>query len=199
MLGKGKAGSAYANLHLVDLHAAPLRALVTRTGIDPVVIDDVISGAIGQVGEQSGNTARRGLLAAGYPESVPGVTVDRQCGSSQQALDFTIVVDVAPWIGRRVRDLAPRAAHQALVRALGALRPAVALSQRSRRSRRSTSLLRLHTPTTRKGAGQQAEHQKLRPAAPQFPHAFPATKPLTPIRASFSQVTGLRRTSTLHV
>ena len=87
-LGKGKPGGAYGDIHPVDLHAVPLRALVARTGIDPAVIDDVISGAVGQIGEQSGNTARWGLLAAGYPESVPGVTVDRQCGSSQQALHF---------------------------------------------------------------------------------------------------------------
>ena len=87
-LGKGKPGGAYADIHPVDLHAASLQALVTRTGIDPAVIDDVISGAVAQIGEQSGNTARWGLLAAGYPESVPGVTVDRQCGSSQQALHF---------------------------------------------------------------------------------------------------------------
>jgi acetyl-CoA acyltransferase len=87
-LGRGKPGGAYADIHPVDLHAASLRALVTRTGIDPAIIDDVISGAVGQIGEQSGNTARWGLLAAGYPESVPGVTVDRQCGSSQQALHF---------------------------------------------------------------------------------------------------------------
>lgn len=87
-LAKGKPGGAYADIHPVDLHAAALRALVDRTGIDPAVIDDVISGAVGQVGEQAGNTARWALLAAGYPESVPGVTVDRQCGSSQQALHF---------------------------------------------------------------------------------------------------------------
>jgi acetyl-CoA acyltransferase len=87
-LAKGKPGGAYADIHPVDLHAASLRAIVERTGIDPARIDDVISGAVGQVGEQSGNTARWALLAAGYPESVPGVTVDRQCGSSQQALHF---------------------------------------------------------------------------------------------------------------
>lgn len=87
-LAKGKPTGAYADIHPVDLHAASLRAIVERTGIDPAGIDDVISGAVGQVGEQSGNTARWALLAAGYPESVPGVTVDRQCGSSQQALHF---------------------------------------------------------------------------------------------------------------
>jgi len=87
-LAKGKPGGAYSEIHPVELHAVPLRAVVERTGIDPSVVDDVISGAVGQVGEQSGNTARWALLAAGFPESVPGVTVDRQCGSSQQAMHF---------------------------------------------------------------------------------------------------------------
>jgi len=87
-LAKGKPGGAYADIHPVDLHAHVLRALVDRTGIDPGVVDDVISGAVGQIGEQSGNTARWALLGAGFPESVPGVAVDRQCGSSQQALHF---------------------------------------------------------------------------------------------------------------
>lgn len=86
-LAKGKPGGAYSEMHPVDLHAVSLRALVERTGIDPASIDDVISGAVGQIGEP-GNTAHWGLLAAGYPESVPGVTVDRRCGSSQQALHF---------------------------------------------------------------------------------------------------------------
>ncbi|GAA4905878.1 acetyl-CoA acyltransferase [Actinomycetospora succinea] len=87
-LAKGKAGGAYAGVHPVELHAHVLRALVDRTGLDPAEVDDVIGGAVGQVGEQSGNTTRFAALAAGFPESVPGVTVDRQCGSSQQALSF---------------------------------------------------------------------------------------------------------------
>ncbi|MFY7067013.1 thiolase family protein [Nocardiopsis changdeensis] len=87
-IAKGRPGGAYADVHPVDLHAHVLRALVERTGIDPARIDDVIGGAVGQVGEQSGNTARWAALAAGFPESVPAVTVDRQCGSSQQALHF---------------------------------------------------------------------------------------------------------------
>ncbi|GHH32367.1 acetyl-CoA C-acyltransferase [Lentzea cavernae] len=87
-LAKGKPGGAYSDVHPVDLHSTVLAALVERTGIDPAVVDDVISGAVGQVGEQSGNIARWSALAAGFPESVPGVTVDRQCGSSQQALHF---------------------------------------------------------------------------------------------------------------
>ncbi len=87
-IAKGKPGGAYSDIHPVDLHAHTLAALVERTGIDPTAVDDVISGAVGQIGEQSGNTARWALLGAGFPESVPGVTVDRQCGSSQQALHF---------------------------------------------------------------------------------------------------------------
>ena len=87
-LAKGKTGGAYSEIHPVDLHSTVLKALVDRTGLDPAAVDDVISGAVGQVGEQSGNTARWAALAAGFPESVPAVTVDRQCGSSQQALHF---------------------------------------------------------------------------------------------------------------
>ncbi|GAA4790265.1 thiolase family protein [Actinomycetospora chlora] len=87
-LAKGKRDGAYAGVHPVELHAHVLRALVDRTGLDPVEVDDVIGGAVGQVGEQSGNTTRFAALAAGFPESVPGTTVDRQCGSSQQALSF---------------------------------------------------------------------------------------------------------------
>ncbi|WP_262851271.1 thiolase family protein [Mumia quercus] len=87
-VAKGKPTGAYASVHPVDLHAHVLRTLVERTGIDPAVVDDVIGGTVGQVGEQSGNNARWALLAAGFPETVPGVTIDRQCGSSQQALHF---------------------------------------------------------------------------------------------------------------
>ncbi|MEV4052963.1 thiolase family protein [Amycolatopsis sp. NPDC049688] len=87
-IGKGKPNGTLAGVHPVDLHAHALRSLVERTGLDPARIDDVISGAVGQIGEQSMNTARWAALAAGLPESVPAVTVDRQCGSSQQAIHF---------------------------------------------------------------------------------------------------------------
>ncbi|WP_370963262.1 acetyl-CoA C-acyltransferase [Amycolatopsis sp. cg9] len=87
-IGKGKPNGTLAGVHPVDLHAHVLRSLVERTGADPARIDDVISGAVGQIGEQSMNTARWAALAAGLPESVPAVTVDRQCGSSQQAVHF---------------------------------------------------------------------------------------------------------------
>lgn len=84
----GRRGGSLAEVHPVDLGAHSLRALVDRTGIDPGAVDDVILGVIDAIGGQSGNVARTALLAAGFPEHVPGVTVDRQCGSSQQAVHF---------------------------------------------------------------------------------------------------------------
>ena len=87
-IGKGKATGALHPVHPVDLFAHSLRALVERTGIDAAVVDDVIGGAVDQVGEQAMNTTRYAALAAGFPESVPATTVDRQCGSSQQAVHF---------------------------------------------------------------------------------------------------------------
>ncbi|HEY4098560.1 MAG TPA: thiolase family protein [Baekduia sp.] len=88
-VGRGKAGKGALNpIHPVDLLAHSLRELVARTGIDPTRIDDVIGGCVDQVGEQSMNTTRYAVLAAGLPESVPATTVDRQCGSSQQAVHF---------------------------------------------------------------------------------------------------------------
>lgn len=86
-IGKPEKG-ALSGVHPGDLSAHTLRALIERAGLDPVLVDDVIWGCVGQVGEQSANVARNSLLAAGFPESVPGVTVDRQCGSSQQAVAF---------------------------------------------------------------------------------------------------------------
>jgi acetyl-CoA acyltransferase len=87
-VGKGKANGALHGVLPVDLLAHSLRELVDRTGIDPATVDDVIAGAVTQVGDQSVNIARNALLGAGFPESVPGTTVDRQCGSSQQAISF---------------------------------------------------------------------------------------------------------------
>ncbi|MET8316994.1 thiolase family protein [Rhodococcus erythropolis] len=87
-IGKGKANGALHGINAVDLLAHSLKAVVERTGIDAALIDDVIGGAVSQAGEQSQNVTRTALLAAGYPESVPGTTVDRQCGSSQQAVHF---------------------------------------------------------------------------------------------------------------
>ena len=87
-IGKGKASGALHDVLPVDLLAHSLKELVARTGVDPAQIDDVIAGAVTQVGDQAVNIARNALLGAGFPESVPGTTVDRQCGSSQQAISF---------------------------------------------------------------------------------------------------------------
>ncbi|MEV7288446.1 thiolase family protein [Streptomyces sp. NPDC093252] len=87
-IGRGRPGGALAHLHPVELLAHTLRALVERSGIDPALIDDVIGGTVDQVGEQAMNTTRYAVLSAGFPESVPATTVDRQCGSSQQAVHF---------------------------------------------------------------------------------------------------------------
>ena len=87
-LGRGKKNGALAGWHPVDLATEPLRALVERTGIDPEIIEDVIMGCVSQVGEQSLNVGRNAALAAGLPETVCGTSVDRQCGSSQQAVHF---------------------------------------------------------------------------------------------------------------
>jgi acetyl-CoA acyltransferase len=84
----GKRGGALAGWHPSDLLAHALRALVERTGIDPGLVDDVVGGCVSQVGEQSTNVARNSWVAAGLPWHVPATTVDRQCGSSQQALHF---------------------------------------------------------------------------------------------------------------
>jgi acetyl-CoA C-acetyltransferase len=84
----GKRGGGLAPVHPADLGAAAITALVTRTGIDPAVVEDVIFGCVDAVGPQAGDIARTAWLAAGYPEHVPGTTVDRQCGSAQQAVHF---------------------------------------------------------------------------------------------------------------
>ncbi len=84
----GKRNGRLKDWHPVDLAGVALRELVARNGIDPTQIDDVIMGCVMQVGEQSLNIARNAVLAAGLPETIPGTTVDRQCGSSQQAAHF---------------------------------------------------------------------------------------------------------------
>ncbi|QGK70390.1 acetyl-CoA C-acetyltransferase [Allosaccharopolyspora coralli] len=84
----GKRGGGLSEIHPADLSAHVLRALVDRSGVDPSAVDDVVWGCVDTVGAQAGNIGRTGWLAAGYPEHVPGVTVDRQCGSSQQAVHF---------------------------------------------------------------------------------------------------------------
>jgi acetyl-CoA acyltransferase len=95
-VGVGKPGKgALEDWHPVDLSAEVLRALVDTTGVPPERIDDVIWGCVSQVGEQSFNVARNAVLAAGFPETVPGTTIDRQCGSSQQSVHFAAAGVVA--------------------------------------------------------------------------------------------------------
>lgn len=84
----GKRNGSLAGVHPVDLGAAAWRGLFDRNDVDPSAVDDVIAGCVDAVGGQAGNIARLSWLAAGFPEEVPGVTVDRQCGSSQQAISF---------------------------------------------------------------------------------------------------------------
>lgn len=82
----GKRNGSLAGIHPADLSARVLNALVERGGVDPADVDDVVWGCVSQAGEQAGNIARTSVLAAGWPESVPATSVDRQCGSSQQAV-----------------------------------------------------------------------------------------------------------------
>ncbi len=86
--GRGRERGALSGLHPVDLYAQTLKGLLKRTQIDPALVEDVITGCVIQVGEQAGNIGRQAVLAAGMPESVPALTLDRKCGSAQQAVDF---------------------------------------------------------------------------------------------------------------
>jgi acetyl-CoA acyltransferase len=109
----GRRNGAYKDTHPVDLSAHILNALAERTGIDPAVVDDVVWGVVGQVGAQALNVGRNAVLGAGWPESVPGTTLDRQCGSSQQAVHFAAAavisgqVDVAVAGGVEVMTQVP--------------------------------------------------------------------------------------------
>jgi acetyl-CoA acetyltransferase family protein len=87
-MGRGRADGSLAGLHPVELLSQTIQGLIARTGIDPGIVDDVICGCVSQVGEQSGTVGRMAWLAAGYPEHVPSTTIDRKCGSSQQAVHF---------------------------------------------------------------------------------------------------------------
>src|SRR5882757_9163589 len=84
----GRRGGGLSGVHPADLGAQVLGALVERSGVDPAAVEDVVFGCLDAVGPQAGDIARTAWLAAGLPEEVPGVTVDRQCGSSQQAVHF---------------------------------------------------------------------------------------------------------------
>lgn len=91
----GKRNGALSGVHAADLSAQVLNGLVERAGVDPALVDDVIWGCVMQAGEQALDIARTAVLSAGWPETVPGVTVDRQCGSSQQSLHFAVAGVIA--------------------------------------------------------------------------------------------------------
>lgn len=91
----GKRNGVLSSVHPADLSSAVLKAVIDRTGLDPAVVDDVVWGCVSQIGEQTFDIARTAVLGAGWPESVPGTTVDRQCGSSQQALSFAAASVIA--------------------------------------------------------------------------------------------------------
>src|SRR5213595_391461 len=84
----GKRGGGLSQVHPADLGAHVLKALLERTGVDPLAVEDVFFGCVDAIGPQAGDIARTCWLAAGLPEEIPGTTVDRQCGSSQQAVNF---------------------------------------------------------------------------------------------------------------
>ena len=84
----GRRNGVFKDIHSVDLASIPLQAIVERNDLDPELVEDVIMGNVSQTGEQAYNVGRNAALAAGFPESVPGVTIDRQCGSSQQSVHF---------------------------------------------------------------------------------------------------------------
>ncbi|MEX2031644.1 MAG: beta-ketoacyl synthase N-terminal-like domain-containing protein, partial [Dehalococcoidia bacterium] len=84
----GKKGGGLSGVHPADLGAHVIKAVVERNDLDPLAVEDVFLGVVDQLGPQAGDLARTCWLAAGYPEEVPGTTIDRQCGSSQQALHF---------------------------------------------------------------------------------------------------------------
>ena len=87
----GKRGGGFSEVHPADMGAHAIGALMDRTGIDPEAVEDVIMGCLDNIGPQSGDIARTAWLAAGLPQTVPGVTIDRQCGSGQQAVHLSLI------------------------------------------------------------------------------------------------------------
>ena len=93
-IGKPEKG-VLSGVHPVDLSALVLNEVTARAGVDPALVDDVIWGSVTQIGEQGGNVGRNAVLAAGFPEDVTAVSIDRQCGSSQQAVTFAAAAVIA--------------------------------------------------------------------------------------------------------
>jgi acetyl-CoA C-acetyltransferase len=122
----GTRKGALAGVHPADLGAHVLRELVARTGVDPAAVEDVIMGCVVQMGPQAGDIARTAWLSAGLPQSVPGVTIDRQCGSSQQALHFAAqgvlsgTQDLVVAAGVENMAMVPMGSNASMLKELGA-------------------------------------------------------------------------------
>jgi acetyl-CoA C-acetyltransferase len=122
----GTRKGALAGVHPADLGAHVLKELMTRTGVDPAAVEDVIMGCVSQLGPQAGDIARTAWLSAGLPQTVPGVTIDRQCGSSQQALHFAAqgvmsgTQDLVVAAGVEQMAMVPMTANSMVVKELGA-------------------------------------------------------------------------------
>jgi acetyl-CoA C-acetyltransferase len=122
----GTRKGALAGVHPADLGAHVLRELMNRTGVDPAAVEDVIMGCVGQLGPQAGDIARTAWLSAGLPQTVPGVTIDRQCGSSQQALHFAAqgvmsgTQDLVVAAGLEQMAMVPMGTNSLVVKELGA-------------------------------------------------------------------------------
>ena len=146
----GRRGGRLSGWHAVDLAAQPLLALVERNDLDPALVEDVIMGCTMTVGEQAMNIARNAALAAGFPDTVPGTTVDRQCGSAQQAVHFAAqavmagAMDVV--IGGGVESMTGCRSGRPPTRARRGLRPDVPAST-------SSSSTRASAPRRSPGAG----------------------------------------------
>ncbi|MGI8663475.1 MAG: acetyl-CoA C-acetyltransferase [Acidimicrobiales bacterium] len=121
----GRRGGSLAQIHPADLGAITLNALMDRTGIDPGAVEDVVMGCLDTVGPQAGDVGRTAWLAAGLPEHVPGVTIDRQCGSSQQAVHFAAqavmagVSDVVVAAGLQNMSMIPISSAMTVTEAMG--------------------------------------------------------------------------------
>ncbi|MEK6442492.1 acetyl-CoA C-acetyltransferase [Pseudonocardia sp. T1-2H] len=122
----GTRKGALAGVHPADLGAHVLKELMTRTGVDPAAVEDVIMGCVSQLGPQAGDIARTAWLSAGLPQTVPGVTIDRQCGSSQQALHFAAqgvmsgTQDLVVAAGVEQMAMVPMTSNAMVVKELGA-------------------------------------------------------------------------------
>ncbi len=149
----GKRKGSLADVHAVELSAHVLRSIAQRTGIDPAIVDDVYWGNVNSVGMQTGNIGRMAVLGAGWPESVPGLTVDRQCGSSQQTISMAAAsvisgqADVIVAGGVEMMTSVPLGSSNVPVPAIPPARPVSATPRSSRRPASTAASTRASAPS----------------------------------------------------